>query len=91
MFLEEDFGKYEKYLFDNKDTTDVSRLRQLIEVQEQEIKRLQKIKNDLFLDTNKNKVDGFIIEVQGNKSNTNSANVKADIEAITSSPGNCIH
>ena len=73
MFLEEDFGKYEKYLFDNKDTTDVSRLRQLIEVQEQEIKRLQKIKNDLFLDTNKNKVDGFIIEVQGNKSNTNIA------------------
>ena len=73
MFLEEDFGKYEKYYFDNKNTTDVSRLRQLIEVQEQEIKRLQKIKNELFLDTNKNKVDGFIIEVQGNKSNTNIA------------------
>ena len=73
MFLEEDFGKYEKYYFDNKDTTDMVKLRKLIQIQENEIERLKKIKNDLFLEKNKNKVDEIIIEVQGNKSNTNIA------------------
>ena len=73
MFLEDDFGKYEKYYFDNKDTTDVSRLRRLIQIQTNEIARLQKIKNDLFLQKNKDKVDEIIISVQGNKSDTNIA------------------
>ena len=73
MLLEEDFGKYEKYYFDNKNTTDVSRLRHLIQIQTDEITRLKKIKNDLFLDTNKNKVDEIIISVQGNKSDSNIA------------------
>ena len=73
MFLEEDFGKYEKYYFDNKDTTDVSRLRRLIQIQTDEITRLKKIKNDLFLQKNQDKVDEIIISVQGNKSDSNIA------------------
>jgi hypothetical protein len=70
IFLEEDFCKYEKYYFNNKNSTDVSKLRHLIQVQKNEIKRLQKIKNDLFLQKNKNKVEEIIISVQGNKSDT---------------------
>ena len=73
MFLEEEFGKYRQFYFDNKNTTDVSKLRRVIQIQEDEIVRLQKIKNDLFLQANRDKVDEIINSVQGNKSDTNIA------------------
>ena len=70
LFTEEDFGRYTKYFFDNKNINDVSRLRKLINIQDNQLINLNRTKELLILNDNKSILQGMIEEVENNKSNT---------------------
>ena len=70
LFTEQDFGRYTEYFFNNKNSNDVSRLRKLINIQDNQLINLNKTKALLILNDNKSILEGMIEEVENNKSNT---------------------